>query len=437
MEMVYFEKIFFTGFLGFVEFILFILFISPLLKQNFFSVLKLCFCIIGLSGIILLHFQYYSFPVHCTLFIVILVFLIVSLTKTNMKNSFFLSVVFTLAMEISHLFADDILVSWIFKGIFPTGAGARESVTNILFYSFILFIITMMLRNFVYRNDRSKLRIEEMLPPFTAVIPFVYMRTIQYNLYPEGADIDNSIYIILILLACTSLFLIISNEIFLMHHIHKNELNQMEMLLNMQKQQYLAKKESIDGINQKYHDLKHILVGLEALENSYDLKEVIEQLREVIVPYESVQETGNEVINILLTEKMKLCSERNVRVIAYINASECSFIHPLDLSVLFGNAMDNAIEAASQMKEKEQREIYIRVHRNKNMIVFRFENYYHHINKNYETTKLDKENHGFGLKAIEKITEKYNGLFDVDVTDTQFCLNLILPIPDLKHKIEA
>ncbi len=108
-----------------------------------------------------------------------------------------------------------------------------------------------------------------------------------------------------------------------------------------------------------------------------------------------------------------------------------SFMKQSDIYSLFGNAVDNAIKAVERLSDDERRYISVRVRSEKGMIVIHFENYYEGnltFHKGMpQTTKEDKRYHGFGMKSIRMIVEKYQGHFSVKAQEGIFTLNILLP----------
>ena len=143
-----------------------------------------------------------------------------------------------------------------------------------------------------------------------------------------------------------------------------NQHLQHELLLQKQEEQYRIKLEVIDAVKHKYHDLKNFVStnGIKDLENE-------------IKPFETIIETGHDTLNILISDKIKQCQENNIEIIPYISASDMHFISDLGLCSLFGNIIDNAIEASVKLPE-EKRYIHIKANRKDSFIIMNFENSY-------------------------------------------------------------
>ena len=197
--------------------------------------------------------------------------------------------------------------------------------------------------------------------------------------------------------------------------------------------QYEIQKDNIELINIKCHDLKN-QIGNYAQQGGLDEKTVSE-MKDAINIYDSSIKTGNEVLNIVLTEKSLLCNKNKINLSCMVDASGLKDITEGDLYALFGNILDNAIEAVSQIKDIERRCIGLHVQSFQGFVSIMVDNYYEgKINfKNGLpiTIKENKLNHGFGLKSIQLITEKYDGEMHINVEDNIFRLTLLFPNKNL------
>ena len=105
-----------------------------------------------------------------------------------------------------------------------------------------------------------------------------------------------------------------------------------------------------------------------------------------------------------------------------------NFMDPVDLFVFFGNLMDNAIEAV-QVLEPAQRSIQLSVTEKTGMVMIREENPTLNALQVEEgraqTTKEDRDNHGFGLRSMEMAAEKYEGSLSFRVEDGVFILSAV------------
>ena len=106
-------------------------------------------------------------------------------------------------------------------------------------------------------------------------------------------------------------------------------------------------------------------------------------------------------------------------------------IKPYQIYSLLGNAIDNAIESLRSVADEDKKVIRLDIFGRRNMSVIRVVNYLANEPKMENgmpvTTKLDKENHGFGLKSIKSIAEEYGGMIYISTENHEFTLVVTIP----------
>lgn len=201
-------------------------------------------------------------------------------------------------------------------------------------------------------------------------------------------------------------------------------------ILYQQKQQMKLSKENIELINIKCHDIKNQIAML----GSHVPREELQELKRAVNIYDMAFKTGNEALDVLMMEKLMQCENKNIRFDCMAEGENLAFMQQSDIYSLFGNAIDNAIEAVEKIADPERRCISIKVRMEKGMLMIHFENFYEGVIEFYsglpQTTKRDKRYHGFGMKSIRMITEKYKGYLSVVAEKGIFTLNILLPVSD-------
>lgn len=203
-------------------------------------------------------------------------------------------------------------------------------------------------------------------------------------------------------------------------------------IMNMQYSNYKLSKESIDIVNQKYHDLKHQINLLKSGADSEKSGEYLEKMEREIKIYETQNKTGNKVLDTILTSKSMHCQRHSIELKFMGEGNLLNFMEDMDISALFGNMLDNAIESVVKIKEKEKRLISLHVIQDKQFIRIRMENYCEEDVQFQDglpiTTKKDKRFHGFGMKSMKKIVEKYGGSVVAGKVDNWFELKILIPM---------
>ena len=142
-------------------------------------------------------------------------------------------------------------------------------------------------------------------------------------------------------------------------------------------------------------------------------------------------DTGNSIIDALLTEKQEKASSINTNIV-FEGVLSTKKITPTDLCVLFGNLIDNAIEACEKICKNTEKEILIKSNINCGFLFLTIKNPIEHnieIHNNIvKTSKEDYINHGFGLYSINRIIEKYDGELNMYCKDNHFITKIELEL---------
>jgi branched-subunit amino acid transport protein AzlD len=211
------------------------------------------------------------------------------------------------------------------------------------------------------------------------------------------------------------------------------EVEAMVRLLRTQHVQYLDSKRNIDVVNRKYHDLKHYISAIRAEHDPEAQASYLNQLEESITGYENHVNTGNTVLDTILTTKTGVCAAQGITLTCVADGTALGFMDPMSLSALVGNALDNAIESVLTLPDKERRLIQVAVYAKESFAVMRFENYFEgtleFTDRLPRSTKSDSLHHGYGLINMRQVAQDHGGSLTVQTKDGWFVLSVLIPIP--------
>lgn len=229
---------------------------------------------------------------------------------------------------------------------------------------------------------------------------------------------------------CCILLLIILFDMFKERRMQKENSIMLHLLQQEQHHHEMAAA-NVEVINRKCHDLKHQISALRQMENPEEKEESIQELERAVLIYDHFAKTGNQSLDLLLAEKWLVCEERRIKLQYMIDGARLSFLKTEDLYSLFGNAIDNAIESVTQIANPEQRIINLRAAPRANCLVIRVDNPCPEPIRFSEglpvTTKADRDYHGYGMRSMRYITEKYGGTLTAQYRDGLFVLSLLFP----------
>ena len=199
--------------------------------------------------------------------------------------------------------------------------------------------------------------------------------------------------------------------------------------LQQQYAYYQDKLKDEERIRSIYHDMKNHLLVLESSQGTEATRQMAQELRSQIADYENYIHTGNDFLDIIIRDKAEKAREKHIDFSAFIDFGGIDFIEPLDISTLFGNGIDNAIEASEKLPE-DQRVILVKAGQVQNFVSILIENNCaDEVHADGHTTKGDKFLHGFGISNMKKAAEKYSGTCTTTQENGKFTLKILLPLP--------
>ena len=226
------------------------------------------------------------------------------------------------------------------------------------------------------------------------------------------------------------IFMLLLQVLMLQSAWEKTELYTMNRLWQQEQKQYQMTRENIEALNIKCHDLKHQIRHLR--ETGQVDPAYLDDLERSVAIYNSEVRTGNETLDVVLTDKKLHCATHDIQFTCMAEGSKMDFMANMDIFSLFGNMLDNAIEHETALPP-EKRFIHLSVRSTNQLLLIHVEN---HWNGELEmrdgiplTTKDDKTVHGYGMLSIRRIVDKYHGSFTISAQDELFQVDIMLPIP--------
>lgn len=317
-------------------------------------------------------------------------------------------------------------------------AGVRqlwiEIVITIIVFAGCLYFDFYLEKNFIKQDYLKQMSLKEVTAAaIMAVTIFAFSNLSFLRLdIPFAGKERGDIFFIRTLVDFGGIAILYAYQSRISEYIAEKELSAMSAILKSQYNQYRNYQDSLDLIQMKYHDLKHQITALRAEPDEAKRKQWIDAMEEEISVFENMSKTGNQVLDTILAAKIFHCRRNHIQITCVADGKLLDFMHVTDICSIFGNALDNAIEHVIMIPETEKRLIHLTVSAKKGFVFIKIENYCEDkIEKNESnlitTTKTDRENHGFGLKSIRAVTEKYNGSVDFGMNRNWFELKILLP----------
>lgn len=312
--------------------------------------------------------------------------------------------------------------------------GLMLGIENIYFdYDIEYFVLTVLVYLVVFAaafiagwalcgNNRIKLNSKKVL----LSVLLILLITVILGIYVPVAETSPDVMIIIKLFAviccmvslCSALNLFEAGQ-------YRYELDMVEQLDRKRREQYEIQKDTIDAVNIKCHDLKKMISSVLGKRNILSDAE-LEKLEGQISIYDAIVKTGNDALDLILTEKSLYCEKNNIKLTIMAEGGDLSFMSDADIYSLFGNILDNAVEAVMKV-EPERRAVTLSIKTVGNMIVVHEQNYFagkiKFVNGTPATSKNDTSQHGYGILSIRRIVEKYGGGLDISADGDIYTLN--------------
>lgn len=298
----------------------------------------------------------------------------------------------------------------------------------------VTWIILNVVKRFQFRIDIKSNIIEHLfiiLPNITYALIIMISLNDLLGIQNNAEKKMETIYIIVV----TSIIAIgmashcILSEIYFKEKYDKEILENVKANLLFQSKYYKEKFETEIEIRKLYHDLKNYALYLE---NSKD-KVAAKKLFEPIWKYQNYVETGDEFLDLLISEKLNCANAKGIHTECFLRLPQKPIIQSIDICVIMGNALDNAIEGAENDKQEGNAYIEIRGKEVENFYLIQIENSTTNSVEVLDhefilTSKSDKGMHGMGIASIKETLRKYSGQITIEWKDYRFILRILIPM---------
>lgn len=208
-----------------------------------------------------------------------------------------------------------------------------------------------------------------------------------------------------------------------MYHKIETERKMLKYQNKLQVEYYEQIIKNFDQTAKLRHDINNIVqvINIQLNENSVESRKKAKKLANeinCIMDNTKVHKfCDNRIIDTVLFDKSNLAKKHSIKIIDDIIINENSNIDDFDLCRIFINLLDNAINATQSYNGEQEKIIYISCKENNESIYIKCIN---PSSSNKKATVNNSSMHGYGLKIIEDITEKYNGTFTTKTFDNTF-----------------
>lgn len=184
------------------------------------------------------------------------------------------------------------------------------------------------------------------------------------------------------------------------------------------------------GWRHDYHNHLQVLKAHMELKHYDEVKQYLDMLNDDLTTVDTVIKTGNVMVDAILNSKLTMIKEKGIYVDATAIVPQNVPFSGIDLSVLIGNLLDNAVEACMQVQNKENRFIRIYIDIVKKQLYISVTNSMNGKAKKHGLQYLSTKSgvHGFGILRIDRIAAKYGGFINRQNEEGVFATEIMLPL---------
>ena len=202
-------------------------------------------------------------------------------------------------------------------------------------------------------------------------------------------------------------------------------------LINKQYAEVENMYRTMRGWRHDYHNHIQTMKAYLQMNKIEELEQYLNNLDKDLTTVDTVIKTGNVMVDAILNSKISLAKSKDINVNAKAIVPKELKILEIDLCVIIGNLLDNAIEACMKLVNPSDRFIRVYVDIFKEQLYISVQNSnggkIKKIGKTYYTTK-ESNSHGFGLIRVDNIVNKYNGYINRQNEEGVFATEVMLPL---------
>ena len=215
-------------------------------------------------------------------------------------------------------------------------------------------------------------------------------------------------------LYCLTL-LFLQTELFKKSAMQK-EMDTLNILYERQRRQYLVARQNVQLINKKCHELKVQIADLRRM-NPAVAQESLRQAEAAVSAYDAAADTGNEVLDVVLTEKTMLCQADGIRLHSVADGGSLRFMEAGDLYTLFSNVLELAISQAKSEPQPEHRMIDLVVVKRQGFAV---------INVAAPAAAAEPKE-DYLLKVVRQVVDRYSGMLTAETSGGFYKIKILFP----------
>lgn len=338
-------------------------------------------------------------------------------------EAFFIMLTFMEAMGV-------ILVKWLLRVTevrikSPVMATCLEvTVSKVV----VIFLYYIAVRGFIKESPAGHSKMQSVTYFVILLYSFVNTLVIIQGL---SHDLDNGIFAI-------NMCCIVLADLYLLYFIKMTDekksyhikVRALEQQAKLQYEYYLQQEQKYNQTIQILHDVNRNIQSIKELcvsGNTEETKRYAEQIGGILKPLIPTKYTGNAILDILLSDKVRQIEDKGISFFVDLDGISFDFMEAIDITTIFGNLLDNALEACEAIQDKPDKGIVLTAKKIQEMVSVTVENDCNPVKWRADIPVSEKgENRGIGLLNVRKSIDRYDGNLKLRENNGKFIAEFFL-----------
>ena len=290
----------------------------------------------------------------------------------------------------------------------------------------------LVLRGGVCRPRQERLTPWQTAQVFFPALPYLYVKLVQYKSFAlRDVVITQETGAMSFALCLLALVVAAMGEQSIAQTQARERAAREQLALERQQEEMREHLRRIEETNRLSHDMRNHLSTIAAMSGRREVQDYVEALLPTLRPVTVTPFTGVEALDVLISRKADACAQLGGGLIPCVSADAAQALARLsapDLCTIFGNLLDNAVEAVAAVPDRGLRDVTLRINRRDGFLLIRTENRFEgERDASLASTKPNAQAHGYGMKNLRDAVERLGGEMTAGAQERQFIVNILLP----------
>lgn len=292
-----------------------------------------------------------------------------------------------------------------------------------IIFAKIVNLVELLIAGAVLGKNRGPLKAQQLLPLIPCQLVSLGICQVLYQTSKYNDDLSGSFILVLFGLMYMNAVMIGFITAISAQAVLKHEKELEDQQFSLQQDYYAQLQREQTELHALWHDIHKYLVAMEALiegEGKHRAQEAFDMISSDFKRIGSTVDVGNHELNVILNHSVQKARNEGIPIHLQVSVPSKLSVSAVDLSVIIGNTVDNAIEAKGPVEDAEY-SIHILCRQQNNMLFYSI--------KNPLCPEVGRKKtgiHGYGLKNVQRCVEKYHGTCSVTQENGFYQVDILL-----------